>query len=100
MCFISLFRSSLDGYCSTIQGLLDEFEVDLGFINSVLYFSFSLCHSGLLYLVAASHAHVHVAWGRCAGKPRFVALNGNVERMIDNPAHPIVAVDAELAAQQ
>ena len=25
------FQAFLDGYCSTVQGLLDWFEVDLGF---------------------------------------------------------------------
>jgi len=28
---IEVYRSSFDGYCSTVQGLLDWFEVDLGF---------------------------------------------------------------------
>ena len=28
---LSRYLSILDGYCSTVQGLLDWFEVDLGF---------------------------------------------------------------------
>jgi len=38
-CFVSLLahHSFLDGYCSTVQGLLDRFEVDLGFPEPVLF---------------------------------------------------------------
>jgi len=32
----------LDGYCSTVQGLLDWFEVDLGF-TELLFIQISLC---------------------------------------------------------
>ena len=32
----------LDGYCSTVQGLLDWFEVDLGFIE-LLFIQIDLC---------------------------------------------------------
>jgi len=38
MCFghiLMYCRSFLDGYCSTVQGLLDWFEVDLGFTELV-----------------------------------------------------------------
>jgi len=33
---------SLDGYCSTLQGLLDWFEVDLGF-TELLFIQIDLC---------------------------------------------------------
>ena len=32
----------LDGYCSTVQGLLDWFEVDLGF-TELLFIQIDLC---------------------------------------------------------
>ena len=31
------FQAFLDGYCSTVQGLLDWFEVDLGFPELVFF---------------------------------------------------------------
>jgi len=34
--------SRLDGYCSTVQGLLDWFEVDLGF-TELLFIQIDLC---------------------------------------------------------
>ena len=34
--------SSLDGYCSTVQGLLDWFEVDLGF-TELSFIQIGLC---------------------------------------------------------
>ena len=37
-----LFLSFLDGYCSTVQGLLDWFEVDLGF-TELLFIQIDLC---------------------------------------------------------
>jgi len=36
------FHSSLDGYCSTVQGLLDWFEVDLG-STELLFIQIDLC---------------------------------------------------------
>ena len=52
---LSFDLAFLDGYCSTIQGVLDWFEVDLGFPELVLFrlirvfcvflFFYSLCHS-------------------------------------------------------
>ena len=38
----------LDGYCSTVQGLLDWFEVDLGFIYFALFIQIDLCTVCLL----------------------------------------------------
>ena len=35
-------RAFLDGYCSTVQGLLDWFEVDLGF-TELLFIQIDLC---------------------------------------------------------
>jgi len=35
-------RTFLDGYCSTVQGLLDWFEVDLGF-TELLFIQIDLC---------------------------------------------------------
>ena len=40
MCAAS--HSSLDGYCSTVQGLLDWFEVDLG-STELLFIQINLC---------------------------------------------------------
>ena len=44
--FPQIFRLSpytfLDGYCSTVQGLLDWFEVDLGF-TELLFIQIDLC---------------------------------------------------------
>ena len=39
---LSLSLSFLDGYCSTVQGLLDWFEVDLGF-TELLFIQIDLC---------------------------------------------------------
>jgi len=36
------FVYCLDGYCSTVQGLLDWFEVDLG-LNELLFIQIDLC---------------------------------------------------------
>ena len=36
------FLTYLDGYCSTVQGLLDWFEVDLGF-TELLFIQIGLC---------------------------------------------------------
>jgi len=36
------FHSSRDGYCSTVQGLLDWFEVDLG-STELLFIQIDLC---------------------------------------------------------
>jgi len=35
-------QTVLDGYCSTVQGLLDWFEVDLGF-TELLFIQIDLC---------------------------------------------------------
>jgi len=35
-------RTFLDGYCSTVQGLLDWFEVNLGF-TALLFIQIDLC---------------------------------------------------------
>ena len=40
--FITLHEAFLDGYCSTVQGLLDWFEVDLGF-TELLFIQIDLC---------------------------------------------------------
>ena len=37
-----LYLSSLDGYCSTVQGLLDWFEADLGF-TELSFIQIGLC---------------------------------------------------------
>jgi len=37
-----LYTSFLDGYCSTLQGLLDWFEVDLGF-TELSFIQIDLC---------------------------------------------------------
>ena len=39
----------LDGYCSTVQGLLDWFEVDLGF-TELLFIQIDLCVMCVLVL--------------------------------------------------
>jgi len=39
----------LDGYCSTVQGLLDWFEVDLGF-TELLFIQIGLCDMCVLVL--------------------------------------------------
>jgi len=41
--FLSLYHSFLDGYCSTVQGLLDWFEVDTGFPELFFFFQIDLC---------------------------------------------------------
>ena len=41
--YVRMFmRTFLDGYCSTVQGLLDWFEVDLGF-TELLFIQIDLC---------------------------------------------------------
>ena len=50
MCYIDVLHrhmscmtpNSLDGYCSTVQGLLDWFEVDLKF-TELLFIQIDLC---------------------------------------------------------
>jgi len=42
----------LDGYCSTVQGLLDWFEVDLGF-TELLFIQIDLCVMGWLRFVGS-----------------------------------------------
>ena len=37
-----VLQTFLDGYCSTVQGLLDWFEVDLGF-TELLFIQIDLC---------------------------------------------------------
>ena len=37
-----IYHSYLDGYCSTVQGLLDWFEVDFGF-TELLFIQIDLC---------------------------------------------------------
>jgi len=39
---LGIIRTFLDGYCSTVQGLLDWFEVDLGF-TELLFIQIDLC---------------------------------------------------------
>ena len=44
-------KTFFDGYCSTVQGLLDWFEVDLGFTRAFIYsnrFVCSVCFCSLL----------------------------------------------------
>ena len=41
----------LDGYCSTVQGLLDWFEVDLGF-TELLFIQIVLCVLCVFVLIA------------------------------------------------
>jgi len=45
--------SSLDGYCSTVQGLLDWFEVDLGF-TELLFIQIDVCVDGIISARSAS----------------------------------------------
>jgi len=40
--YTSSLYTFLDGYCSTVQGLLDWFEVDLGF-TELLFIQIDLC---------------------------------------------------------
>jgi len=40
--FVYMKCSCLEGYCSTVQGLLDWFEVDLGF-TELLFIQMDLC---------------------------------------------------------
>jgi len=42
MCGSQCTLTFLDGYCSTVQGLLDWFEVDLGF-TELLFIQIDLC---------------------------------------------------------
>jgi len=42
----------LDGYCSTVQGLLDWFEVDLGF-TELLFIQIDLC------VIIGESCHIH-----------------------------------------
>ena len=45
----------LDGYCSTVQGLLDWFEVDLGF-TELLFIQINLCV--MCFFVFFTHSHL------------------------------------------
>jgi len=45
----SLSCTFLDGYCSTVQGLLDWFEMDLGF-TELLFIQINLCVMCVLVL--------------------------------------------------
>jgi len=47
------FVDILDGYCSTVQGLLDWFEVDLGFTRAFIY------SNRFVWRGAAQGAHLH-----------------------------------------
>ena len=49
MSFISRAFSFLDGYCSTVQGVLTWFEVDLGF-TELLFIQIGLCFVCVLVL--------------------------------------------------
>ena len=49
----------LDGYCSTVQGLLDWFEVDLGSIE-LLFIQIDLC---VMCVVACDNTHTHTHAG-------------------------------------
>ena len=51
MC-VCLIMSFLDGYCSTVQGLLDWFEVDLGF-TELFFIQIGLCVMCVPYHVFA-----------------------------------------------
>ena len=57
----------LDGYCSTVQGLLDWFEVDLGF-TELLFIQIDLCVMCVtLTLLCTVHMMyiVHVFYLQC-----------------------------------
>jgi len=48
----------LDGYCSTVQGLLDWFEVDLGF-TELLFIQIDLCVMGVFEEMGVCGYHYH-----------------------------------------
>ena len=50
----------LDGYCSTVQGLLDWFEVDLGF-TELLFIQIHLCVMCVFVLAAHCNTLQHTA---------------------------------------
>ena len=57
VCYSHELFTILDGYCSTVQGLLDWFEVDRGF-TVLLFIQIDLCVTHMNY------SHVVFAEGR------------------------------------
>jgi len=53
----------LDGYCSTVQGLLDWFEVDLGF-TELLFIQIDLCVPLWLRVQCHLTGFARLSWGR------------------------------------
>jgi len=51
---VCTYVSFLDGYCSTVQGLLDWFEVDLG-VTELLFIQIDLCVMCVSMCVRMSH---------------------------------------------
>jgi len=51
--------ASLDGYCSTVQGLLDWFEVDLGF-TKLLFIRFLITDFSLSIHISIHHS-IHIS---------------------------------------
>ena len=60
----------LDGYCSTVQGLLDWFEVDLGF-TELLFIQIGLCVMNVFVLY--SRDSLSLDWKKVKGSV-FVLL--------------------------
>ena len=65
-------RGFLDGYCSTVQGLLDWFEVDLGF-TELLFIQIDLCVRCVFVLKIKSRLEQSCS-SMCALKGRVRAL--------------------------
>jgi len=51
----------LDGYCSTVQGLLDWFEVDLGF-TEFLFIQIDLCVMSVFVLHSPSQMSMQILY--------------------------------------
>ena len=62
---------ALDGYCSTVQGLLDWFEVDLGF-TELLFIQIDLCVLCVFVLYSPIYAYMIVCMYACM--PLYVCM--------------------------
>jgi len=56
----NVINTFLDGYCSTVQGLLDWFEVDLGF-TELLFIQINLCVMCVVRVECHEHLKVQHA---------------------------------------
>ena len=87
----TVYESFLDGYCSTVQGLLDWFEVDLGFteLSFIQIGSCVLCDFALYSHISLSSCpflDILHCLPRAVGVPLESALN-LVSRMSPCGAH-------------